>query len=185
MSGGSDSDDKSGERFADLIGETKDIARGPARVKTPLQKPGALRNKGNRSDASDNSDQATTSAFRFPETGEPGLGAAGGVSDAQLLALRRADPEPEERIDLHGLRREAAGRLVANRIESARARGLRCVVLIHGRGRRSETGESVLRESVPGWLSKAPCATHVLAFAPAPKRLGGEGATLVLLRRAD
>jgi DNA-nicking Smr family endonuclease len=75
--------------------------------------------------------------------------------------------------------------LIASRIESARARGLRCVVLIHGRGRRSETGESVLRESVPGWLSKAPCATHVLAFAPAPKRLGGEGATLVLLRRAD
>ena len=176
MNGEGGSDDGDGESFADLIGKTKDIARGPAQAKTTPYKPEALRARGS---------EATTSAFRFPEPDEPRLGAANGVSDAQLLALRRADPEPEERIDLHGLRREAAGRLILSRIESARVRGLRCVALIHGRGQGSGTGEAVLRDAVPGWLSEAPCATHILAFAPAPNRLGGEGATLVLLRRAE
>ena len=33
------------------------------------------------------------------------------------------------------------------------------------------------------YVSRKPTAEHVLAFAPAPARLGGSGATLVLLRR--
>jgi DNA-nicking Smr family endonuclease len=185
MNGKGEPGDSSGESFADLIGETKDIARGPAQAKTSTQKPRLFHEKSRAADQSDSSNAKTISGFRFPDPSEPGLGAASGVSDAQLLALRRSEPAPEERIDLHGLRREAAGRLIARRVESARARGLRCLILIHGRGRGSGTGEAVLRDSVPGWLASAPCANHVLAFAPAPNRLGGEGATLVLLRRAD
>ncbi|MEE8164030.1 MAG: Smr/MutS family protein, partial [Myxococcota bacterium] len=48
-------------------------------------------------------------------------------------------------------------------------------------GKGSRSGEAILRERVPDWLSKPPLTTSVLAFAPAPSRLGGEGATLVLL----
>jgi DNA-nicking Smr family endonuclease len=104
------------------------------------------------------------------------------VSDTQLLGLARGEPEPEERIDLHGARRDIAGRLVTKRIESARAQGLRCVLVIHGRGQHSAVGEAVLRDALPDWLSAGPTARHVLAFTPAPERLGGSGATLVLLR---
>jgi len=167
--------DSSEKSFADLMGETKDISRGPARARNPSSKP---RIPGTRSE------KTTSGKFRFPDPSEARLGAADGVNDAQLFALRRGEVRPEERIDLHGLRRKAAARLITTRIESARARGLRCVAVIHGRGQGSETGEAVLRDSVPGWLSKLPCAPHVLAFAPAPGPLGGEGATLVLLRRA-
>jgi DNA-nicking Smr family endonuclease len=81
------------------------------------------------------------------------------------------------------LRQKEARRLLATRLESAQARGLRCVTVIHGRGRGSQMGDAVLRDSISDWLSKAPCAKTLLAFAPAPNRLGGEGATLVLLRR--
>jgi DNA-nicking Smr family endonuclease len=161
------------ESFADLIGETKPIARGPARVERP-----ARNSKPSRPPAA-----AQTSAFRWPDPDEPRLAAAPGVNDAKLFALGRGDPEPEERIDLHGLRLDAAGRILMDRIESARARGLRCVVVVHGRGQRSETGEAVLRDALPGWLSKAASAKHLLGFAPAPKRHGGKGAMLVLLRR--
>lgn len=170
-----DHEEKNEQSFADLIGKTKPIARGPARVEksAPLAKPPGPRVDDRRS-----------STFRWPDPEENRLAAREGVSDATLFALGRGEPEPEERIDLHGLRREAAIRLLQDRIESARARSLRCVIVIHGRGRHSETGESVLREGLPQWLSSPACAKHILGFAPAPNRLGGSGATLVLLRRA-
>lgn len=172
--GGDDEKDADSESFADLIGKTKPISRGPARVERTA--------RGSRT-TRPHPIGGRTSDFRWPDPDEPRLAAAFGVSDAQLFALGRGEPEPEEKIDLHGLRRDSAGRLLADRIESARARGLRCVVVVHGRGQGSGGGEAVLRDALPGWLSKAPCARHLLGFAPAPSRHGGEGAILVLLRR--
>jgi DNA-nicking Smr family endonuclease len=158
--------------FADLIGETKPIARGKARVERAAQQ-----KRPRRAHKSDTS----TSSFHWPDPDEPRMAGAHGVSDAQLFALRRGEWESEERIDLHGLRSAAASRRLRDRIESARARGLRCVIVIHGRGQGSEGGEPVLRDALPGWLSNAACAKHVLGFAPAP--LGSAGAMLVLLRK--
>jgi len=172
--GGGGPNDGRSESFADLIGETKPLANGPARVDRVAMdaKPPRARNA-----------KTPTITFRHPDPDEPRLGAAPGVNDIQLYALGRGEPEPREKIDLHGLRRDAAARLLVDRIQSARARDLRCVVVVHGRGQHAETGEAVLRDAVPGWLSKNPNANHVLAFAPAPNRFGGDGAVLVLLRR--
>ena len=167
-------DESDPESFANLIGATRKFERGPPLTKATKQKPKISSGRQNPPDVR---------AFRFPDPDEPRLGAANGVSDNQLFALRMGDPEPEERIDLHGLRQKQATRLIAIRLKSAQARGLRCVVVIHGRGRGSEMGDAVLRDSISDWLSKTPCAEFVLAFAPAPNRLGGEGATLVLLCR--
>ena len=174
--GKDDEDDSESETFANLIGDTQRIARGPERVQTPSRKLPATR-------STDSSEPSAR--FRFPDSSDRCYGAASGVSDRQLLSLKRAEREPEERIDLHGLRREAAERLIRDRIKSARVRGLRSIIVIHGQGQRSDAGVAVLREALPDWLSTSPCAPHVLAFAPAPSRLGGRGATLVLLRRPD
>jgi DNA-nicking Smr family endonuclease len=122
--------------------------------------------------------------FRRPQPDVPHLAAAHGISDQQLARLQRGDPEPEERIDLHGLRADDAKRVLSKRIESAVAQGLRCVLVVHGMGKRSPTGEATLRDAVPDWLTRGALGRLVLAIAPAPRRLGGEGATLVLLRKA-
>ena len=162
-----------GDDFADLFGDkARPIDRGPDRV-APRSKP-AVR-------GIPQSDGAAPK-FRWPDPEERGCAAADGVSDQQLFALRRGDPEPEERIDLHRTRKDAAGPLLAKRIQSARAQGLRCVVVIHGRGQHSPLGEAVLKDALPGWLTKGATGHAVLAFAPAPDRMGGDGATLVLLR---
>jgi DNA-nicking Smr family endonuclease len=168
---GKDDDDSKG--FADLIGTTRPLTHGPDRIDPVRRK--TIRTP-RRSGSHDR-------AFRWPDPEERLRAASHGVSDARLQALDRGDPEPEERIDLHGLRREPAARRLADRIASARQRGLRCVLVIHGRGQRSAGGEAVLRDALPDWLSTGRSAKNVLAFAPAPIRLGGEGATLVLLRR--
>jgi DNA-nicking Smr family endonuclease len=106
------------------------------------------------------------------------------VSDRQLRTLSRGEIEPEEQLDLHGVRSASAPALLARRLATARAGGCRCLRVIHGHGERSGSGESVLRDHLPDWLTSGRCAEHVLAFAPAPPRLGGTGATLVLLRRS-
>ena len=112
------------------------------------------------------------------------MAAAQGVSNQQLWALRRGEPGPEERIDLHGLRSDAVGPLLARRFESAAVRGLRCLLVIHGKGAGAGSDEGILRERLPGWLTRMPASRHVLAFAPAPAKHGGDGATLVLLTKA-
>jgi DNA-nicking Smr family endonuclease len=106
------------------------------------------------------------------------------VSDLQLRELSRGEIEPEEHLDLHGVRSASAPVLLAKRLATARAGGRRCLRVIHGRGGRSGSGGAVLRDHLPDWLTSGGCADHVLAFAPAPPRLGGAGATLVLLRRS-
>jgi len=121
-------------------------------------------------------------AFAIERAGERVDGLAPGVDRRRLAELRRGTPAPDRRLDLHGL--DAAGAERGLRRELARAleAGERCLLVIHGRGRRSE-GAPVLKTSLPGWLSAPPHGRRILAFATAPPALGGAGATLVLLRR--
>ncbi|MBW2425464.1 MAG: Smr/MutS family protein [Deltaproteobacteria bacterium] len=175
-------EDEEETRFADLFGPAKPVDKGKARV--------APRRPQANADASAKASRtqrersgASGPDFRWPSPQERRLAAAAGVSDARLRSLERGEIPSEERIDLHGLRRDAAESALAKRLESARERGLRCVLVIHGRGARSPGGEGVLRDALPDWLTGSHCARHVLAFAPARPTVGGEGATLVLLRR--
>ena len=73
-----------------------------------------------------------------------------------------------------------------NRTELDRAvlTGLRCLIVIHGKGLRS-SGQPVLRAALPSWLADPQLGGSVLAFAPACHDDGGSGATYVLLRRSQ
>ncbi len=121
--------------------------------------------------------------LRTEHAGEGVLGAAPGVSRALLGRLGRGEIEPEARLELHGLREEVARERTLAFLEAQATAGLRCVRIVHGRGARSPDGRSVLREALPAWLEHAAARGRVLAHASAPPRLGGSGATLVLLRR--
>ena len=108
-------------------------------------------------------------------------GWAAGFDRRRLRELRRGEIAPELEIDLHGMTRAEAHRALAAALRDAIARGLRCVLVVHGRGARSTAGP-VLRDALPGWLAEAPHAAQILAFAADETRRGG--ATYVLLRRA-
>jgi len=166
------------ERFADLFGPLKPLRPGPVRLPPATATTGREPGPGPHRSSED-----PPPAFRWPDPEERCLAAAAGVSHQQLQRLGRGEPAPGERIDLHGLRQDAAESLLGPRLEAARARGLRSVLVVHGIGRHSGTGGSVLREALPDWLTGPSCRPHVLAFAPAPRNLGDRGATLVLLRR--
>ena len=124
----------------------------------------------------------TAPRFEVEEHGDRIEGRAKGIDRKQLLNLRKGGFEIEARVDLHGLRSDAARQALRGALLRAGESGVRCVLVIHGRGRHSE-GASVLKQSLPEWLAEPPLGRQVMAFASALDRDGGPGATYVLLRR--
>ncbi len=121
-------------------------------------------------------------AFEVERIGERVEGLAAGVDRKLLRRLERGEVPVDREIDLHGLHEEGAREVVAGALTLSVQVGYRCLRIVHGRGLRSPDGPT-LKEAVIRWLSTPPLGAQVLAFASAPPRLGGPGATLVQLRQ--
>ncbi|MFO7784716.1 MAG: Smr/MutS family protein [Thermodesulfobacteriota bacterium] len=110
-------------------------------------------------------------------------GAVKGVGWKTMRRLKRGRFPVQDHMDLHGLtRREAQDRVREFLIESHKT-GLRCVLIVHGRGLNSPSSFPVLKEQLPAWFNRGPVRKIVLAFATARPYDGGAGAVYVLLRR--
>lgn len=110
----------------------------------------------------------------------------GGAQEKNFRLMRRLHQgrfSVQGQIDLHRLTRDRALSALEAFLEQSRARGWRCVRIIHGKGNNSEGRVPVLKNLVPKWLSMRRLARTVVAFSSAPPRDGGVGATYVLLRR--
>lgn len=94
--------------------------------------------------------------------------------------LRTGELQPERTLDLHGLAQDGARAQVGAFVRSARAAGLRIVLIITGRGNHS-AGDPVLRSKVPVWL-RDDVGESVHDVIRAPVLLGSEGAFVVVLR---
>ncbi len=121
--------------------------------------------------------------FALHDSDEFIQGAVPGLDARILKRLRRGEFAPQADLDLHGARARDAQTLVLEFLQGAHARGLRCLRIVHGRGRNSPGGVAVLKESLPRWLSRGPARHLVLAYSSAPSNDGGTGVTYVLLRR--
>lgn len=103
--------------------------------------------------------------------------------------LKRGKLKPEGRIDLHGMTLNQAKPALASFIAASYARDRRLVLVITGKGKRSEddgpipTRPGVLRHNVPHWLQTPPLSQMVLQVSEAHARHGGGGAYYVYLRR--
>ena len=102
-----------------------------------------------------------------------------GLSRMTLRKLRRGNWPVQDRLDLHGNTSDAARKLLQEFLHEAIQRGLRCVLIIHGKGMNSRGGEAVLRIRVRHWLAQYP---QVLAYCDATPENGGSGAVLFLLK---
>jgi DNA-nicking Smr family endonuclease len=100
-----------------------------------------------------------------------------------LRKLRRGLVPVDARLDLHGMGAGEARAQLELFLRTMRARGERCVIVIHGKGEHSVHGMGVLRGEISAWLSQGASSEHVAAFATAGDADGGEGAVYVLLRR--
>jgi DNA-nicking Smr family endonuclease len=91
-------------------------------------------------------------------------------------ALKKMRPQAE--LDLHGLHEREALAALESFIRRCRARGLKKVLVIHGKGRHS-SGGPVLGGAVRKFLERCP---HTGESGTASREDGGQGAVWVILR---
>jgi DNA-nicking Smr family endonuclease len=109
--------------------------------------------------------------------------AAGSGINRNLLELLEIGRFPiQDYLDLHGLGVEEALLALEKFLKQSRERGLRHVLLVHGKGKGSAGGESILKEILCQRLCHKRFARWVLAFCSAQARDGGTGAMYVLLK---
>jgi DNA-nicking Smr family endonuclease len=104
-----------------------------------------------------------------------------GVQDGVMRKLKRGEYRVEEICDLHGLRVDEAKAQLREFLAQALANNLRCVRIIHGKGKGSGPRGPVLKTAVNMILRKT---APVLAFTSARRVDGGTGAINVLLTDA-
>ena len=87
---------------------------------------------------------------------------------------------PEARIDLHGLHQDEAYERLNNFIADCKARGLRKVLIVHGKGIHTHGSDPVLGELVRKFIEQDKrCGT---SGHPKTKYEGGSGATWVIIK---
>jgi len=101
-----------------------------------------------------------------------------GVQDGVMRKLKRGEYRVEEVCDLHGLRADEAKAALREFLAEALAHNLRCVRIIHGKGKGSGPRGPVIKTAVNMILRKT---GPVLAFTSARRVDGGTGAINVLL----
>lgn len=122
-------------------------------------------------------------AFHLEFTDEYVEGQVPGLNPRLLAALKAGALPLQDWCDLHGLSRVEARDHLEAFLEQAARRNLRCVLVVHGRGRGSPGCRPVLKPHLTHWLAAKRFRRQVLAFVTAQPYDGGAGALYLLLRR--
>jgi DNA-nicking Smr family endonuclease len=126
---------------------------------------------------------AGTAPFELTETEEYVEGTRLGLDPRLVVRLRRGEFAVQAHIDLHGMIQSDARAALEDFIVNSVRKGMRAVLVVHGRGLRSPGGMPVLKHAAAQWLSHGQMGGYVLAFSTARSADGGAGAMYVLLRR--
>lgn len=113
----------------------------------------------------------------------------GGIDNSTLTKFKREEFKPEAVLDLHGYTEDKAFDAVEDFIAKCYNRGLRCIIIITGKGLPHKDDEDIfatkgiLRKSVPQWLNLPHLRSAILIYKNPSIKLGGSGALYILLRR--
>ena len=121
--------------------------------------------------------------FSIHATDEAIEGMTDGLDRRLLKKLRKGEYAVQDHLDLHGLNRLAAREEVDRFLLNAALHGLRCVLVVHGRGHGSKDKIPVLKNELKTWFTRRGTRKLVLAFTTARPCDGGAGAVYVLLRK--
>lgn len=105
------------------------------------------------------------------------LFARSGISNKILRKLRKGQYNVDAILDLHGMTVEEAKIAVYHFLKQCVDKGIRVVLIIHGKGHHSH--EPILKNKLNHWLREIEI---VLAFCSAAPRHGSRGALYALLK---
>ena len=105
--------------------------------------------------------------------------ARAGIQQKVQKKLRRGELPIEEVLDLHGYTIAEAKSAIKDFFYDCSRQNIRYILIIHGKGYRSEQKIPVLKTHVAYWL---PQHNDVLAFSSAQAKDGGTGAIYVILK---
>lgn len=103
-----------------------------------------------------------------------------GIQHGVFRELGRGKYGTQDKLDLHRHTVTDARLALARFIRDSHERGLRNVLVVHGRGRHSQPHPALLKSLVAQWL---PELQPVLAFHTAQPPDGGAGAVYVMLKK--
>jgi DNA-nicking Smr family endonuclease len=110
-------------------------------------------------------------------------GCVKGLSRKIMRKLKKGELPVQDYIDLHGFTRQEAEERVKEFLIRSYRLGLRCVLIVHGRGLNSPHSLPVIKEGLLRWLGQGAIRKIVLAFSTARPYDGGTGAIYVLMKR--
>jgi DNA-nicking Smr family endonuclease len=110
-------------------------------------------------------------------------GAVSGVGPKIMKRLKRGEFSVQDYIDLHGLTKKEAETVVDEFIIKSYHKGMRCVLIVHGRGLGSLNHQPAIKMELPVWFRRGNLKKIVLAFVTARPCDGGAGALYVLLKK--
>jgi len=102
--------------------------------------------------------------FDITDTDEYVEGCVSGLDTRLVRRLRQGDFSRQAALDLHGMSAEEAQAEVEQFLSKAARAGLRCVLIVHGRGRNSPGQVPVLKDRLKQWLTRTKLAKTILAF---------------------
>ena len=168
------------------------VARSAKPLHKPRAKPAAPLPKPRAKPAAKVAAPAAKPVGKVPTKPAPSV--RGEALDRQTARkLERGHVAVEAKLDLHGMRQREAHAALRRFLKSAQGKGHRHVLVITGKGAVPDLGRpfyeddtrGVLRAAVPHWLAAPDLAPLIVSFAAAPRRLGGEGALYVRLRKSQ
>lgn len=110
-------------------------------------------------------------------------GCVHGFDRKLMQKIKKGQFPIQDYVDLHGLTKHEAEIRIRDFLIQSHRLGLRCVLVVHGRGLNSQDNIPVLKERLPVWLNRGAVKKIVLAFSTAKPYDGGTGAIYVLLRK--
>jgi len=105
-----------------------------------------------------------------------------GIQTGLLQKLEHGHYSVESQLNLLGTSLHQCRNDVFNFIRDAQHHQLRSLMIIHGRGQKDDSKANIIRSYVVKWLNQF---DEVQAYCSAQARLGGLGATCVVLKKSE
>ena len=104
-----------------------------------------------------------------------------GITNQREKKLLKGEIQPDDKLDLHGLKYQSARDQLEIFLKKSIAEGNRILLVVTGKGRREGTG--ILRNDFSKWLAKSEFHKFIYSHKPAHVKHGGDGAFYVILRK--